>query len=158
MSLLGPFQTKNADAAPIRAQAVRDLALAGINDGIIADGARNCPPDAATAHRLVDGFLDIAGRDIATGLTVAEMAHALGTSATELHQACMMLRGARPLDLLYELRLQRAIAMIEAGETRMDRIADATGFCSLMHMNRTFVASTGRTPASFRDGRLGIGR
>lgn len=132
--------------------ASRDLALAGVNEGRIADSAGHGAPDAEAARRLVDGFLEIASRDIATGLTVAEMAHALGTTATELHHACIALRGIRPLEMLYALRLERAIAMIDAGETRMDRIADAAGYASLMHMNRAFVSATGRTPMSFRDG------
>lgn len=101
-------------------------------------------------HALVQAFADLAGREMGRGRTIADLADALGTTAAALDAACRRDRGCSALDLLYELRLDRARAMLADPRHSLARIAEDLGFTGVAHMNRVFMAATGRPAEAFR--------
>lgn len=104
----------------------------------------------AEARSIVAAFLDLAGRELGRGRTLADLAEALGTSAAGLEDACRRHRGRGALQLIYDLRLDRARAMLTDGSRSLSQIAADLGFTGIAHLNRVFVAETGRSAEAFR--------
>lgn len=106
--------------------------------------------DPRTARPLSDRYIALVRRDMGRGLTIADFAHALGVTAATLDRACQCCRGRAALELLYDLRLERAVALLREGRLSPVEIAAETGYVSLSHMNRAFMAGTGRGVDYFR--------
>ena len=102
------------------------------------------------SHALVQAYLELAGREMGRGRTIADLADALGTTAAGLDEACRKHRGCSALDLLYELRLDRARSMLADPRHNLPQIAEELGFTGPAHMNRVFMAATGRPAEAFR--------
>lgn len=106
--------------------------------------------DPRTARPLSDRYVALVRRDMGRGLTIADFAHGLGVTAATLDRACRCCRGRSALELLYDLRLERAVALLREGRLTSVEIAAETGYVSLSHMNRAFMAATGRGVDYFR--------
>lgn len=104
----------------------------------------------AEARALVAAFLELAGRELGRGRTLADLAEALGTTAAGLEDACRRHRGRGALDLIYDLRLDRARRLLAEGGRNLGQIATELGFTGIAHLNRVFVAATGRSAEAFR--------
>lgn len=107
-------------------------------------------PHAGPDRPLVDRFLALAAIQIGAPRTLAELAQDLGTTLTLLDRACHEARGKRAIDLLHELRLERAAEMLRHTDRPAARIAQDLGYASHTHFTRSFVAATGRTPEAYR--------
>lgn len=114
-------------------------------------------PAAAPRHRrptsaraLFDAFLALAGRELGRGRTMSDLAEALGTNAAGLDAACRLHRGCSALDVVYSLRLDRAREMLADRNCTLAHIAAELGFTGVAHLNRSFVAATGRSALAFR--------
>ena len=110
------------------------------------------PLPGAEARALVAAFLDLAGRELGRGRTLADLAEALGTTAAGLEDACRRHRGRGALDLIYDLRLDRARRLLSDGSRNLAQIATELGFTGVAHLNRVFIAATGRSAEAFRRG------
>lgn len=109
------------------------------------------PPAALHDRPLVYRFLALAAGELGSPRTLADMAQDLGTTLTHLDRACSETRGQRALDLLNELRLERAAELLRHTDRPTARLALDLGYASQAHFTRAFVAATGRTPEAFRN-------
>lgn len=117
----------------------------------LTPGRAAAPEEAAAPDQpLVERFLDLAAQDLSPCRTLADLAQDLGTTLTALDRACRAARGKRAVDLVNELRLERAAEMLRHSDAPSARIAQELGYCSQTHFARAFVAATGRTPDAFR--------
>jgi AraC family transcriptional activator of pobA len=108
------------------------------------------PEERSANHPLVAQFLDLAAQDLAGCRALADLAQDLGTTLTTLDRACLAARGKRAVDLLNDLRLERAAELLRNTGWSGARIAQELGYSSHAHFTRAFVAATGRTPVVFR--------
>lgn len=104
------------------------------------------------SHALFQGYLDLAGREMGRGRTIADLADALGATAAGLDAACRRHRGCSALEVMYELRLDRARALLAEPRRSLAQIATDLGFTGVAHMNRVFMAATGKPAEAFRPG------
>lgn len=111
---------------------------------------RPAPRDRRTDLSLVQRFLSLAGDHLSSDRTISDMAEELGTDATTLDRTCLAVRGRRAVQLVHDLRLERAVQALRHSQRPLDMIAKDLGYTSLAHLNRAFVAATGRLPAIFR--------
>ncbi|MDM7458240.1 MAG: AraC family transcriptional regulator [Paracoccus sp. (in: a-proteobacteria)] len=102
-------------------------------------------------HSAVARFIDAARRNLDATVTLAERAEALGMTLAALDRACLAFRGKHALEVLNELRIERAASLLRGTTLPVAQIALASGHVSLAHFTRAFVAATGRTPQTFRD-------
>ncbi len=111
------------------------------------------PPSAMarwmTPQRL-RWIAEIVEARLETGLTVAELAHALDLSPDFLCRAFKAAIGQTPHAYIAEQRLARARALIRAGERDLSAVAYAAGFSSHAHMTTVFQQRLGLTPREFR--------
>lgn len=140
-------------AADLAAQLTRCLAtLAPESPPAAAPQARNADRD------LVERFLTRAGASLRDCLSLAEMAEELRTSTAALDGACRATRGRRAIELIHDLRLERAASLLRHGSLPAAQIAQEAGYSSQTHFTRAFVAATGRTPEAFRAQPCGASR
>ncbi|WP_378944916.1 helix-turn-helix domain-containing protein [Paracoccus sp. R86501] len=111
----------------------------------------HAPRSTPTADRpLVDRFVTLADQQLGSWQTLADMAQQLDATLTQLDRACIEAKGRRAVELLHELRLERAAEMLHHTDRPIGRIALDLGYASQTHMTRAFVTATGRTPETFR--------
>lgn len=92
----------------------------------------------------------------AEGATADGTARRLGMSPRQLHRHMLPLFGYGPKRLARILRLQRALARAEVGET-LARVAASCGYADQAHLTREVRALTGTTPAALLRERRGPG-
>ncbi len=117
------------------------------------DPERDHRPDPGTLHPdrpLVDRFLELAGIEMGSCRTLADLAQDMGTTLTHLDHACIAARGHRAIDLLHELRVERAAELLRHTDRPVPRLAQDLGYASHAHFTRAFAAATGRTPEAYR--------
>ncbi len=103
-----------------------------------------------TQHQVVDEFLALASRELGRGRTVSDLAQSLGLTTATLDAACRGQRGRSALELIHDLRLQRALPLLRGSNRSLKAIAAQLGYTGAGHLTRAFMAATGRTPDSFR--------
>lgn len=101
-------------------------------------------------RNLVERFMALAEARLAGGASLAELAVELRSSMAALDRACTAARGRRAIELIHDLRLERAASLLRQGRQTPAQIAEALGYSSQAHFTRAFVAATGRTPEVFR--------
>lgn len=104
------------------------------------------PPDLA----LIARFLRLAGTRLATGETVADLAGTLGTTTAALDSACLKAHGKRAIQMIHDLRYERAVEALRHTDRSTPRIARDLGYPSHANFIRRFVARSGRLPETFR--------
>ena len=114
-------------------------------------------PAGVTGHRtgqggraLFDAFVDLTSRELGRGRTLADLAEALGTTAGGLDAVCRTHRGCSALELTYAIRIERACAMLRDRNCPTAQVAAELGFTGIAHLNRAFMAATGRPAEAFR--------
>ncbi|MDV7200141.1 AraC family transcriptional regulator [Roseovarius sp. 10] len=82
--------------------------------------------------------------------TVESLAERVGMSRTSFSQRFTNAYGSGPIDLLRDLRLRRAAALLRDTELPVKRIAHMVGFASRTAFSRLFEQRTGESPRHFR--------
>lgn len=116
------------------------------------------PPGPANARSsggdaeqpLIDRFMALADARLCDGATIADLAGELGCSSATLDRACFDAYGKRAVELLHDLRLERAIDLLRHSNGHPAQIALALGYTSHAHFTRAVIAATGRRPEVFR--------
>ncbi|WP_103103059.1 helix-turn-helix domain-containing protein [Pseudomonas sp. LFM046] len=83
-------------------------------------------------------------------LDVEAMAARMAVSPRTLHRHCQAELGVTPARLLFQLRLEEACRLLEAGAVSLKRTAEKTGFGSEYNLRRAFVQALGVTPSEYR--------
>ena len=104
----------------------------------------------ANAHRAPPARVRFALELLANGppwLSPGEVAHALGISPRSLHRDVLSWTGHAPKVLARILRMQRALARLRAGRSRLADVAYDSGFADQPHMTRELWRLTGLRPS-----------
>ncbi|WP_374978972.1 helix-turn-helix domain-containing protein [Pseudomonas solani] len=83
-------------------------------------------------------------------LDIEAMAAALAVSPRTLHRRCKEELDMGPARLLFQMRLEAACRLLEAGAASLKRTAQRTGFISEYNLRRAFVLELGVTPSEYR--------
>lgn len=83
-------------------------------------------------------------------LDIDAMAAQVAVSPRTLHRHCQAELGVTPAKLLFQLRLEEACRLLEAGAPSLKRTAEKTGFGSEYNLRRAFVQALGVTPSEYR--------
>lgn len=99
---------------------------------------------------LLERFLALAATRLGDAGSLADLAEELDTTVAALDRACIAGRGRRAVELVHQLRLERAVDLLRNSRHGAARIAADLGYSSHAHFTRAFIAATGRTPEAFR--------
>ena len=131
-------------------------ALSGLRKRIelfLIDLCRENPvPKTKTALRWDAEYADALSfleRNIASPLSLSQIALGCSMSVSKLKQLFRERTGAGPIDCLIRLRIERAKVLIREGTYNMTEIAEQVGFSSLHYFSRTFKAHTGLSPTEY---------
>ena len=102
------------------------------------------------SKRIMRDCIDLAGRELGRGRTLSDLAQAIGVNRVDLDAACQAQRGQTALEMLYDLRFEGAMALLRGTHDSLGSIATRMGYTGVAHLNRAFVAATGRPAESFR--------
>ncbi len=115
--------------------------MGGVSDGSAAGGL-----SAAEVAR-VRAYVD---RNLTNGLSVRELASAVGRSESCFARLFRAATGMTPRRFVLARRVERARALILApNRMSLSEVAAACGFADQAHLGRTFKRITGQTPARF---------
>ncbi|QNK56638.1 AraC family transcriptional regulator [Paenibacillus sp. PAMC21692] len=132
--------------AVVRSQLVRFLAYANryfVNKSRVKTGLARGTETIRRVLRAMEG-------DIAQGWTLGELAKLAHLSPSRFSALFVSIVGTSPMDYLIQLRLSRAVDLIETTELKMIDIAAECGFRNLSNFNRLFKSHIGKLPSELR--------
>jgi transcriptional regulator GlxA family with amidase domain len=103
----------------------------------------------AKSDRVQDA-LDFARRNLASPLTVEQLADAACLSPRQFSRVFRAETGLSPAKAVESLRLEAARLMLEQGRLPVEQVAQSAGFGDRERMRRTFLRTFGQTPQSIR--------
>jgi AraC family transcriptional regulator len=114
-------------------------------------GHRIAPPIEPYGSRdLVAATIGFIDRNLQRNLPIAILAEHAGTSESQFSARFKRATGASPHRFIVARRINRAAALLSAGEDSLADIAHAVGFSSQSHMTRLFHDRLGMTPSQYR--------
>lgn len=109
------------------------------------------PIHAGTRSSAVDRAVAWMGEHLhEPGIRLPAIAGSAGLSVHHFVRAFSTALGASPMRYLRELRIRRAIGLLQATDLQIKEIAYAVGFRDQLHFSRVFRAAAGLSPQSFR--------
>ncbi|MBD2847642.1 helix-turn-helix transcriptional regulator [Paenibacillus sp. IB182496] len=132
--------------AVIRAQLVRLFAYAGRTFG--SGEGREQP--RTKGMETIRELLRLMEEQPSRPWTLAALAEAAHLSPSHLSALFVRFVGTSPMDYLIQLRLARAVELIETTDRKLIDIAGACGFRNLSNFNRLFKQHLGKPPSELR--------
>ena len=121
----------------------------GLVELSLGERAARAPAGAAGRQKIVDRAKLVLASDLARRWTLAEVAAEVGVSPVYLTQLFRQVEGAPLYRYQLQLRLSRALELIDAYED-LTMLGLDLGFSSHSHFTAAFRKAYGRTPSDFR--------
>lgn len=83
-------------------------------------------------------------------LNIDDISNEVGVSRSSFYNKIKGLTGLAPVDFVREYRLQKAVQLIEAGETRINQIAFTVGINDSKYFSRCFKKKFGVNPSDYK--------
>jgi AraC family transcriptional regulator len=93
---------------------------------------------------------DYVAANLATRLSLGELARLCSLSDRHFHRAFKASTGQTPLEYITAERIHRAKLLLASRSLQVTDVAFAVGFANPSHFARTFAATTGLTPSAYR--------
>lgn len=104
-------------------------------------------------RELDSGLKDLWGQ-VASSLhhpwTVRECAQILHLSESHFHREVMRLRGQTPMEIITEMRMERASALLKTSSAKLSTVAADLGYSTPYAFSNAFKKYTGLRPGSYR--------
>ncbi|NVE00151.1 AraC family transcriptional regulator [Massilia sp. BJB1822] len=120
-------------------------------------GARSlCPPRSRAAQLTacdksrIDRTLDYIHQNYAGEITMAELADLAALSVSGLHRLFKRHTRQTVGEYIAQMRIGRACSLLVSTGQPISHVAEQSGYSSLSHFNRQFLAIKGVTPREFR--------
>ena len=104
-------------------------------------------PDEVFLAKVRSFFLDNIDNSL---LGMEDLYRHVAMSHTQVHRKLMALTGRTPLQLLRELRLQRAQQLLVQGRYNVSEVAERCGFADAAYFSRVFAKTFGVPPSGWR--------
>jgi AraC-like DNA-binding protein len=160
-----PFRDLDARLTTISHAIKVELAIGGAADPLIAEGLGAYLTAALTTQTISTPIgprltasqrrIAVAARDyvesrVCDGLTIAEIADAVGASAAHVQRCFRAQYGLSVIGYVHQARLRRAATLLQTTDQTMTEIALAVGFADARYFARLFRRQYGVAPARFR--------
>ena len=105
----------------------------------------------ASSDHYINLALNYIDGHFSYGISVGDVADFVGIDRTHLYRVFMEKIGTSPSKHLMEVRLCRAVALMEYNELSLNEIALSSGFYDLSHFYRAFSGKYGVSPGKYRE-------
>jgi len=102
-------------------------------------------------HSFMERLLEFMERNMDNAqLAVDDIAEAMDVSRSILYRKLKTITGCSPVDFIREIRIKRAVQLIETGEFTFSQIAYMTGFNDPKYFGKCFKKQTGMNPTEYK--------
>jgi signal transduction histidine kinase/DNA-binding response OmpR family regulator/streptogramin lyase len=109
-------------------------------------------PDSAD-EKLIDKILKIVDKEIANpGFGVEELSKNVNLSRTHLYRKVMEITNQSPVELIRNLRLEKAAKLLRENKFRVSEVAYMAGFTEISYFRKIFKDFFGVSPSDFAKG------
>lgn len=123
----------------------------GEPDGIVSVSVDlRTPADAAAPHEGLSRAVEYARRHLDASTTVGDLAAAAEMTVTQLERSMSRVLGLSPKQLVLRLRLEQALAELDATDDPIADIAHRCGYYDQSAFNRHFQRVVGMSPGAYR--------
>ena len=121
-------------------------------DGQVPEGPVMSPND----RKFMDKLVELMEKNMDNGeLVVDDLVSELAVSRSVFFKKLKTLTGLAPIEFIKEMRMKRAVQLIETGEFNMTQISYMVGINDPRYFSKCFKAQVGMTPTEYRDKKLG---
>lgn len=110
------------------------------------------PEVSPNDRKFMDKLVDLMEQNIDNGeLVVDDLVRELAVSRSVFFKKLKSLTGLAPIEFIKEMRIKRAVQLIESGEFNMTQISYMVGINDPRYFSKCFKAKTGMTPTEYRE-------
>lgn len=148
-------RVKNLLAQRRKLQALyrEDLMPAGVVTSSEEDVEEKKAPEMSSIDRkFMDKLVEVMEKNMDNGdLVVDDLVQELAVSRSVFFKKLKMLTGLAPIEFIKEMRINRAVQLIETGEYSMTQISYMVGINDPRYFSKCFKQKMGMTPTEYRD-------
>ena len=110
------------------------------------------PEMSSNDRKFMDKLVDLMEKNMDNGeLVVDDLVQELAVSRSVFFKKLKTLTGLAPIEFIKEMRIKRAVQLIETGEYSMTQIAYMVGINDPRYFSKCFKQKMGMTPTEYRD-------
>lgn len=110
------------------------------------------PEMTSIDRKFMDKLMELMEKNIDNGeLMVDDLVAEMAVSRSVFFKKLKTLTGLAPIEFIKEIRIKRAIQLIESGEFNMTQISYMVGINDPRYFSKCFKQKTGMTPTEYRD-------
>lgn len=112
----------------------------------------NAPVMSPNDRKFMDKLIELMEKNMDNGdLVVDDFVHELAVSRSVFFKKLKTLTGLAPIEFIKEMRINRAVQLIETGEYSMTQISYMVGINDPRYFSKCFKQKMGMTPTEYRD-------
>ena len=114
------------------------------------------PEMSPNDRKFMDKLIELMEKNMDNGeLVVDDLVSELAVSRSVFFKKLKTLTGLAPIEFIKEMRMKRAVQLIETGEFNMTQISYMVGINDPRYFSKCFKAQVGMTPTEYRDKKQG---
>ncbi|WP_455585574.1 two-component regulator propeller domain-containing protein [Bacteroides sp.] len=112
----------------------------------------NLPEMSPNDRKFMDKLVELMEKNMDNGdLVVDDLVREVAVSRSVFFKKLKTLTGLAPIEFIKEMRINRAVQLIETGEFNMTQISYMVGINDPRYFSKCFKAKIGMTPTEYRD-------
>ena len=128
------------------------FAIPVLNDEVEQTQEEVIPEMSPNDRRFMDKLVELMEKNMDNGdLVVDDLVREVAVSRSVFFKKLKTITGLAPIEFIKEMRINRAVQLIETGEFNMTQIAYMVGINDTRYFNKCFKAKMGMTPTDYRD-------
>ena len=121
-------------------------------DEEILEEQEKLPGMSPNDRRFMDKLVELMESNMDNGdLVVDDLVREIAVSRSVFFKKLKTITGLAPIEFIKEMRINRAVQLIETGEYNMTQISYMVGINDPRYFSKCFKAKLGKTPTEYRD-------
>ena len=117
-----------------------------------AEEKEKLPEMSPNDRRFMDKLLELMEKNLDNGdLVVDDLVREVAVSRSVFFKKLKTITGLAPIEFIKEMRINKAVQLIETGEYNMTQISYMVGINDPRYFSKCFKAKMGMTPTEYRD-------
>ena len=118
----------------------------------VTEEQEQLPDMSPNDRRFMDKLVELMEKNMDNGdLVVDDLVREVAVSRSVFFKKLKTITGLAPIEFIKEMRINRAVQLIETGEFNMTQISYMVGINDPRYFSKCFKAKIGKTPTEYRD-------